>query len=151
MKIKSLIKVVGSCVLVIVLALTMTIVVISPQTVSAQTITKSKALEALKEGIKADDDGDDDDAKFFYEEAIDEVLSNKDVEVLIEAKIRLAALKEQDNLKDEAKKLLKEAEAGNKVLGLDTALAGACGDCQTSAGGTGRPRALGGCNPCVRP
>jgi Tfp pilus assembly protein PilF len=126
MKQISPIKTTFSLVLALILAITM--VLASPD-VSFAKDTSNSALEALEKGIEFDKKGDLVNAEFFYNRAIDKVLANGEVPVLIGAKQRLAKIKENQGKIQEADKLYEEAEAGEKALGTKPPIGGGCGDC----------------------
>ena len=67
-------------------------------------------LEVLKKGIEFNEQGDLDKAASLYQEAIDRVLANKDIKMLIAAKQRLAEIKESQKNIEEANKLYEDID-----------------------------------------
>ncbi|GFE69526.1 hypothetical protein [Chroococcus sp. FPU101] len=148
---KFLIKIAGSLILVVVLALTL--ILSYPIVVLAQGTTPSTALELLEKGIQADESGDDNEAKRSYKKAIEQVLEDRDVEVFIVAKTRLANLEEKAGATRLVTKLREEAQAAEKSLGADTDGGGICGECPPDgypAGTTGEFRSSGLLKRCVK-
>ncbi|MDJ0717031.1 MAG: hypothetical protein QNJ54_22915 [Prochloraceae cyanobacterium] len=111
---KSLIQVAFS--LILALALVITTVVLFPGVASAED-SSDTAVEALEEGIEYYNQGDEENAELSFEEAIDEVLANKEVDVLIVAKQYLSKIKESQGYEQEAEELYQQSVHGRKALG----------------------------------
>ena len=145
MKSKSLIQVIFS--LILVAFLTITSVIISPQ--AAVAITSSNTpLESLTTGMELQEQGDLDRAATLYQEAIDRVLANGELESLIAAKQRLASIKLNQDKVEEADRLLVEADNAIKLLGIEPGKkCGPCGSYQCA-----EKKIIGNgayyCNPC---
>ncbi len=138
------------CSLVLALMLSLTVLVMSPVVASAQTPRDSEALKALEDGIAASEAGNTNDAEFFFNKAIEEVLNNKDVDVLIVAKTRLGDIKKQKGELSKADRLWKQAGAGEKAIeGLTSRVGLACGECTSRFGRIGEWAGFGPWRRCV--
>ncbi|GFE69527.1 hypothetical protein [Chroococcus sp. FPU101] len=141
-------KIAYSLILIIVLAITL---ILSLSTVaSAQSKSQNKTLELLKKGIQAEEKGEEANADFFYTQAINQVLENRELEVLIVAKTRQAKIKDQQGATRVATKLREEAQAAEKALGEDTNITERCGECKTDTGELGQYTGSGVLKRCIK-
>jgi hypothetical protein len=140
-----IIKATFSLVLVLVLAITM--VLTSPGVAFAQN-TPNSALKDLEEGIKFEKNGDLVNAEFFYKNAIDKVLANKEVDVLIVAKLNLAKIKQNQGHTIEANQLNEEADAGEKALRKNPSGGAVCGPLCSPTKERRGSGATARCHPC---
>lgn len=113
MNIKYFTKAALSAILFVSLALTT--IIINPQVTLAGDTTNS-AIELLDRGIESQEQGDLEQAESLYQEAIERVLDNGDIEILITATKGIAEIEKTQGNMDKASTIFQEVTAIENAL-----------------------------------